>query len=253
MPVVFGPTAASPTRASLMTSPSAHTAAPEDTIAQSPARRSTFSYALEPPGRRGMRISVSISAAADGGLVRAAVELAHRDHPFAGAAADDTRRVERGADGRKVLGRIGLAQRAAERAAVANHGIGDDSLGVAEDGEGCGQLVGFEQLAMAGHRADPERVAVATHVAQLPVKIVDVHEVLEVREPQLHHRQETVAAGDQAGLRPQPLEESDGVVDAGGAFVFERRGYLHEFPLCQVWDHPRVAVCAGPADPSTAD
>ena len=42
MPVVFGPTAASPTRASVMTSPSIQTAAPADVTAQSPARRSTL-------------------------------------------------------------------------------------------------------------------------------------------------------------------------------------------------------------------
>ena len=43
MPVVFGPTAASPTRASVIVSPSIQTAAPAETMAQSPARRSTFS------------------------------------------------------------------------------------------------------------------------------------------------------------------------------------------------------------------
>ena len=43
MPVVFGPTAASPTRASAIASPSSQTAAPAETTAQSPARRSTFS------------------------------------------------------------------------------------------------------------------------------------------------------------------------------------------------------------------
>ena len=42
MPVVFGPTAASPTRASAIAPPSSQTAAPADTTAQSPARRSTF-------------------------------------------------------------------------------------------------------------------------------------------------------------------------------------------------------------------
>jgi hypothetical protein len=42
MPVVFGPTAASPTRASEMVPPSIQTAAPADVTAQSPARRSTL-------------------------------------------------------------------------------------------------------------------------------------------------------------------------------------------------------------------
>ena len=64
MPVVLGPTAASPTRASEMMSPSSQTAAPLDTTAQSPALRSTFSYALEPLGLIGKRISTSISPSA---------------------------------------------------------------------------------------------------------------------------------------------------------------------------------------------
>ena len=43
MLVVFGPTAARPTRASVMVPPSIQTAAPALTTAQSPTRRSTFS------------------------------------------------------------------------------------------------------------------------------------------------------------------------------------------------------------------
>ena len=42
MPVVLGPTAASPTRASEMMAPSIQTAAPAEVTAQSPARRSTL-------------------------------------------------------------------------------------------------------------------------------------------------------------------------------------------------------------------
>ena len=61
MPAVFGPTAASPTRASVIRSPSIHTAAPAEVTAQSPARRSTLAYALDPFVRTGIRISVSIS------------------------------------------------------------------------------------------------------------------------------------------------------------------------------------------------
>ena len=41
MPAAFGPTAARPTRASAITAPSIHTAAPAEVTAQSPARRST--------------------------------------------------------------------------------------------------------------------------------------------------------------------------------------------------------------------
>ncbi len=43
-------------------SPSSQTQAPAAATAQSPARRSTFWYALPAPGRIGTRISVIISA-----------------------------------------------------------------------------------------------------------------------------------------------------------------------------------------------
>ena len=44
-------------------------------------------------------------------------------------------------DGAEVLGRVGLAQRAADRAAVAHDGVGDDAFGVAEDGAHRRQIV----------------------------------------------------------------------------------------------------------------
>ena len=58
---VVRPTALSAIPASAMVPPSIQTAADAAAIAQSPARRSTFSCALPPPGRSGTRISVSSS------------------------------------------------------------------------------------------------------------------------------------------------------------------------------------------------
>ena len=135
MPVVFGPTAASPTRASAID------------VAVHPDRRAgrhdrpVAGPALDllvgaGPARphRDADLDEHL-AVADRRLVRPAVELLHRHDPLAGAAADHAARVERGADRREVLGRVGLAQRAAERAAVAHHRVGDHPLGVAEDRE----------------------------------------------------------------------------------------------------------------------
>src|SRR4051812_18884997 len=61
--MVVRPTALSAMPISRTSPPSIHTAADAAAIAQSPARRSTFSCALPPPGRRAMRTSVSISPA----------------------------------------------------------------------------------------------------------------------------------------------------------------------------------------------
>src|ERR671930_2361408 len=51
-------------------------------------------------------------------------------------------------------------------------------------------------------------------------------------ESQLHHRQQAVAAGDDACVRPEPGETGERVVDAGRPLVLERSRDLH------VWSPP---------------
>jgi len=52
-----------------------------------------------------------------------------------GRAADHHRRVHRSEGGRQVFGRIGLAERAADRSPVAHDRVGDHPFGVHEDGK----------------------------------------------------------------------------------------------------------------------
>ena len=144
-----------------------------------------------------------------------------------GRALDDADRVERRAHRGEVLRGVGLAQRAAEGASVADGRVGDDALGVAEDREQVPQQLGLEELAVARHRADPYDVAVGLDEAEGVVQVVDVDEVLRGGQPELHHRQQAVPPGDHPGLLAQPLEEPDGVLDAGGPGVLDRRGHLH--------------------------
>ena len=59
----MSPTALSAMPTSAIVPPSSQTAADAAAIAQSPARRSTFSWALPAPGRTARRTSVSISPA----------------------------------------------------------------------------------------------------------------------------------------------------------------------------------------------
>ena len=80
-------------------------------------------------------------------------------------------------------------------------------------------------------RSDADLARLGPDVAELVVKVVDVDEVLEVREAQLHHGQEAVATRHQAGRAPQPLQQADSLVDAGSPFVLERRGDLHGSPF----------------------
>ena len=113
--------------------PRSCSAAPAATTAQSPTRRSTFRYALPECGCVGTRISISISAGPTAvsygprwnssmSTTRSPVRL--RMTSCAPTAAQTARQV---------LGRVGLAERAADRAAVADHGVGDHALGVGED------------------------------------------------------------------------------------------------------------------------
>ena len=134
-------------------------------------------------------------------------------------------RLHRRADGREVLGGVGLAERAADRAAVAHHRVGDHLLGVAEDREVAGQQVGLEQVHVAGQRADPQLAVLPRGCSASSVEVVDVDQVLGARQAQLHHRQQAVAAGDDPGPGAAALERRDRAVDAGGPLVLEwRRG-----------------------------
>jgi len=45
--------------------------------------------------------------------------------------------------------------------------------------------------------------------------------MLRVREPELHHRKQAVATGDDPRVRPSPLKRLDCALDAGRAFVLE--------------------------------
>jgi hypothetical protein len=175
------------------------------------------------------------------------VEVGHVDHALAVAVDDDELGADGGADRREVLRRVGLAQRAADRPAVADRRIGDHPLGVGEDRELAGEDLRLEQVAVAGHRADAQHALLLADVRQLAFQRVDVDEVLGRREPQLHHRQERVSAGHEPGLRAQALEQPERFVDARSARVVERRRYLHVTLSSVAWqrryagreEHPR--------------
>ncbi len=219
------PTALSAMPASAIVPPSIQTAADAAAIAQSPARRSTFSCALPAPGRSGEADLGEHLAVADGGHVRADVEARpSRRRARRSAPRITTLRLGGRADRREVLGRVGLAQRAADRAAVAHDRVGDHVLGVAEEREVLGEQLGLEQVDVAGQRADPDLAALLADVGELG-QVVDVDQVLGVGQPQLHHRQQAVAACDDARLGAEPLERRDRALDAGRALVLEcRRG-----------------------------
>ena len=98
-----------------------------------------------------------------------------------------------------------------------------------------------EQLGVAGHRPDPQLVALEADVGELAGEVVDVDEVLGPGEAQLHHREQRVAAGDEPRLGSELLEQGDGVADAGRALVPERCRCLHVPPVSSCPDAPGSA------------
>ena len=169
----------------------------------------------------------------DGRLVGAAVKVVDVEHPVTVEAADDGLGADRRAHRPEVLGRVGLAQRAADRPAVADDGVSDDVLGVGEDRGPLGQQGRFEQFAVAGHGADADLACGPggrgdhPDVAELAGQSVDVDQVPRGRQPQLHHRQQRVAAGQDPGLGPELAQQLQRVLDAGCALVFKRCRDLH--------------------------
>ena len=89
------------------------------------------------------------------------------DDALAVGAADHDLGLGGGAHGRQVLGGVGLAERAADRAAVAHDRVGDHVLGVAEEREVLGEQVGLEQVDVPRQRADPDLAALLADVGEL--------------------------------------------------------------------------------------
>ena len=162
------------------------------------------------------------------GRPRAEVELAHRHGPRSLGAGEHDRSLQRGADRGEILGRVGLAERAADRAAVAHDRVGDHQLGVAEDREPLQQQLGLEQLDVAGERADRDLVALLADVLQLR-EVVDVDQPRRLREPQLHHRQQAVAAGDDPRVLVR-FQRRDRALQARRPLVLKRCWGLHREP-----------------------
>jgi len=162
--------------------------------------------------------------------VGADVEVLHPDHPLGARSADDDLRPGGSADGRQVLGRVGLAQRAAERPAVAHDRVGDHLLGVAEERVVLGDQLGLQQVDVPRQRPDPDLAFLLADVGEL-VELVDVDQVLRVGQAELHHRQQAVTARDDARLGAEPLERFDRALHARRTLILECCRGLHRVLL----------------------
>src|SRR5262249_29427476 len=129
----------------------------------------------------------------------------------------------------EVLGGVGLTQRASDRAAVTDDRISDHLFGVAEHRRLAREQLGIEQLRVARQRPDSDLASVIADVGELVLEIVDVDQVCGSREPQLHHREQAVASGDDPSPGPDALERRDHALDARRALVVTWCRGLHQW------------------------
>ena len=83
---------------------------------------------------------------------------------------------------------------------------------------------------MPGERADPDLTVLLADVREVR-EVVDVDKMGRIRQAQLHHRQQAVAAGDDPRLGAEPLKRRDRALDAGRPLVLEWRRSLQLAPL----------------------
>ena len=205
------------------------------TIAQSCARRLNFSNAQPAPLVLGTRTSVMISSGAS----------AVSRKPWKKSSAAITRSpplprttmlprrasTHRGQVGR----RVAVRERAAEGAAVTDLRIADLAAAARQDRHVLAHQRVVLDVVVAGEAADRDRVAGVAHVGEVG-EPTDVDEHRRRRQPQLHQRQQRVAAGEELGVVAVLGEQRDRVVDGVGAGVVERGG-----------DHRPPAISAEPA------
>ena len=173
-------------------------------------------------------------------------------------------RLGRRADRREVLGGVGLAQRAADRAAVAHHRVGDDLLGVAEQREVLGQQVGLEQVDVARERADldhrrpPRGCRRARARSLMSIRCSGWASRSFIIGSRLWPPAMIRASG------PSRSSEAIAPVDAGRTLVLEWRGGLHGAPLLRQdclagnclrgWPmSSRRSYCSGESVPMTGE
>src|SRR5215469_2947959 len=184
------------------------------------------------------------------GLVGPGVELPGRHRPAAvqmarparrtwptwrGRPVDDHAGLQRRERRRQILGRVRLAERAADRPPVAHDRVGDHLLRVVQDRAVLARRSRGKQLRMPGQRPDPQLATVHLDIGQL-AEPVDVDQRLRLREPQLHHRDQAVPPGQDPRLRAVPGQQPERVLDAGCLLVLDMRRHLHA-PLPPIRPH----------------
>ena len=198
-------------------------AAATPTIAQSLARRTNFWYPQSGPGRRGTRTAVSSSSGSrlvskNPAKKSSALTVRRPAGPgdLHGAAQRDQRH-------RQVRCRVGVREGTADRAPVPDLRVADLRRGVGQQRRLGPDQAGRGDVGVAGGGADHQVVAIGPDAGQL-ADPADVNHDRGGGQPQLHHRQQRMAPGQELGVIPVPGQQVQGVPGRLGCLVLERRG-----------------------------
>ena len=152
-------------------------------------------------------------------------ELGGRDAARDRRAGDLELGVERERDRGQLGGGVGVGDRAADGAAVADLEVADHAASPGEQRHRLDRRFVVLGLGLAGHRPDREGPVRALDAAQL-VDPVEVDDVLEAGEAQRQHRHEALAAGEHLGVVAVLGEQRRDVGDRLGRVVLERAGFM---------------------------
>ena len=149
--------------------------------------------------------------------------------------------VERQRDRRQLRRGVGVGDRPADGAAVADLEVTDERDRLGEQRHRlAGRRVVLDR-ALRRHRLDRERAVRTGDPAQV-VDPVEVDDVLEAREPQRQHRHQALPAGQHLGLVAVLGEQRGDVGDRLRRVVLERCGLHRQLPEGDARE-PRIAIC----------
>ena len=140
--------------------------------------------------------------------------------PSALATSSSASSVER--DDGELGGRVGVGDRAADGAAVANLEVADELDRLGEERRVGGDRRVTLDRRLASDRADRDLAVLALDAVELG-DAVHVDQMREARQPQCQHRHEALAAGEHLGVVAVLTQESDDIAGGLGRVVLERR------------------------------
>src|SRR5262249_25954711 len=167
----------------------------------------------------------------DGGEKRTDEELGGRDLPLTSSGAEAKSSSQGDQDRGHVGGRVGVDDAASDRAEVAYLEIADVLRALADPGQTRpAEGRGAEQLRPGRQRADAQLAVALPDSAE--VEAGDVDHDRRPGDPQLHHGDERLSAGDR--LRVLLAQQLERVVEIRRARVARRSGYHAAAPAARI-------------------